>query len=446
MPNLYEAVANKRSVRIIQTLRGELRNTVVQNGVNAIARNNGTLLLPGAATPVLGAELFTGYASLIPVTANGTVANGGTSSTATCTAAGVFGIKTNYSLVASGKTYLHTVSWSGNTNGRNLGMDIGSVSLTLGSAATGSMSFVTTPGTGGTMAHYAINGQIGDSLTFSNVTAKEITGYTHGNPALRNFLDSAGTDVLDSVTQVDQPVGLCLDSMGALGTNGALSTGTTVGWGQNNVTLASDGYVLTVTASSTSSPNAFHPSYPATVGKSYAVSVWAKNGTATNAALMVGNNGSFVNYGSTTGTADFTLISCVVVAGATTIQPMLLLTASGAGQTGFYRDLQVREITGNHATQATTANKGILRRTSGRYRWEFDATDSLVVTLPAGFNAATTIDARSTGHVTLRNQNIVGAYSIGPSITSFGRIILPSSPSASDLALLQRYANWLAGL
>lgn len=47
MPNRYEAVMNKRSVRIIQTLRGELAKPVVQNGMNAAGRNGGTVLQSG---------------------------------------------------------------------------------------------------------------------------------------------------------------------------------------------------------------------------------------------------------------------------------------------------------------------------------------------------------------------------------------------------------------
>lgn len=114
-------------------------------------------------------------------------------------------------------------------------------------------------------------------------------------------------------------------------------------------------------------------------------------------------------------------------------------------QTGTIDNISVREVTGIHATQATTADKGILRYTSGRYRWEFDATDSLTATYPAGYESVTVIDAKSTGQVTTAGANIVGAYSMGPNVTLYGRFVIKGTLSAGELATLQRFANQIAG-
>lgn len=81
---------------------------------------------------------------------------------------------------------------------------------------------------------------------------------------------------------------------------------------------------------------------------------------------------------------------------------------------------------------------------NGRYYWQCDAIDDkLVMTFPAGWESATIIDSKSTGQVTQTAQNIVGTYNI--STSTYGRIFCRLAPSASDLALLQKFANILSG-
>jgi hypothetical protein len=50
-------------------------------------------------------------------------------------------------------------------------------------------------------------------------------------------------------------------------------------------------------------------------------------------------------------------------------------------------------------------------------RWDFDTTDRLVLTLPAGYESATIIDATSAGPVTLLEQDVTGAYGIVGGLT-----------------------------
>ena len=424
-----------------------------QMAMDAIRRNGGTLLLPGASAPVLGEELV----------ANGDFSNGTTgwtrgntgtqtiesgalrvASDGTTAWSGVS--ETTIPKLTRGKQYLVQFSILDENTSGGAGLFFRTTSLSIGGLFTNGLDYFYP----GAVGNYSIlfTATVGDvtrlrlvagseanaSVLFDNISVREILSYTHGNPPLRNYLDSAGTDLLDSVTQVDQPVGLALDSMGVLG--GELFSTT--------LDFSNAAWIKTAAVTS-SAVGAFATSagggvYTPVVGAS----------TRTYSIRIVGTGTvpiTFRNSGGVTGAHTVGIGSFDVTLNSTLFAESgsLYIFCSGAG-TATITSISVREISGNHASQPTTANKGILRRTGNRYRWEFDGTDTLNMTLPAGFNAATTIDARSTGHVTLQNQNIVGAYSIGPSITSFGRIILPSSPSASDLALLQRYANWLAGV
>lgn len=70
------------------------------------------------------------------------------------------------------------------------------------------------------------------SGAIDNVTVCEIIGYTYGTPPARNFFDSSGTDIIDGVTQMDNPVGLALDAAGRVGPELNPDTGFTnpAGW------------------------------------------------------------------------------------------------------------------------------------------------------------------------------------------------------------------------
>jgi len=81
---------------------------------------------------------------------------------------------------------------------------------------------------------------------------------------------------------------------------------------------------------------------------------------------------------------------------------------------------------------------------AGKYWAQFDSTDVLTATYPAGYEAATVIDAVKSGVVTNQGVNVVGAYSIGPSVNTAGRILMRTAPSAAELAVLQAYARlWI---
>jgi hypothetical protein len=108
---------------------------------------------------------------------------------------------------------------------------------------------------------------------------------------------------------------------------------------------------------------------------------------------------------------------------------------------GAYTATQIQALGGIPLTATVPVST-----TLGSSRWDFDSTDSLQLTFPAGYGSATIIDATAAGQVTLTGQNITGAYNIGPSLSTNGRIILRDTPTQRQLYLYQTLAKRLAGL
>lgn len=107
---------------------------------------------------------------------------------------------------------------------------------------------------------------------------------------------------------------------------------------------------------------------------------------------------------------------------------------------GSYTAQQILDAGGIPLTTNAAASSA-----NGKFWWQFDGIDDkLTMTFPAGWESATIIDARATGQVTQSGQNIVGTYNVQTS--TYGRIFCRLAPSASDLALLQKFANILAGV
>ena len=268
-----------------------------------------------------------------------------------------------------------------------------------------------------------------------------INGLTAGN-----YLDSAGT----TAATVDNPVGLVLDGAGSVGaelnTNAGNPFVNTTGWittGTGSVSVVNG----LLRASATTLSHAIYRVIPVTAGKSYVITFKTLNNTFTQLKYSVFNATSLsdiipvTNYTSGENRLQFTApAGCISVWVYITRNS----TYSGSVDVEYY---SVKEITGIHATQATTANKPILRYASGRYYFDFvDGTDVLTATFPAGYESATTINASTAGQTTLTAQNIVGAYNIGPSTDTYGRFVFRTGLTASELAIMQQFANRLAGL
>ena len=243
-----------------------------------------------------------------------------------------------------------------------------------------------------------------------------------------NYLDSAGA----TVGTVDQPVGLVLDAAGGLGVDIVVNGGFSV---DANWTKAANWSISGGVATSNGGTGALQAIVkPLTAGKTYSL-------TFTITRYVSGN--MYYPYSGTGGAnapAAVGTYTWLHVSGTTD------LYLYSVAFNGDIDDVIVREVTGIAASQPTTSNKCILRQTGGRYNWVFDATDLLTATFPAGNESVTVIDALGTGQVTTTGVNVVGAYSMGPSVTLYGRMVIKGSLSASELATLQSYANRLAGV
>ena len=237
-----------------------------------------------------------------------------------------------------------------------------------------------------------------------------INGLTAGN-----YLDSAGT----TAATVDNPVGLVLDGTGGFSaplfsasnvTAGAYTGGApVVGLATNYATVAGKSYQVTYTLT-------------ACVGS------------------LSAQAGGTAGFSQSNFVGTYSEILVAVTTGSTNIG----LVARGAGLTSCTGSVTVKEVTGIHAIQATSLNKPILKLTSGRYWWDFvDASDVLNMTYPAGYESVTTIDAAPAGQATLTAQNIVGTYTI--TTDTYGRFVFKTI-TASELAIVQQFANRLAGL
>ena len=275
-------------------------------------------------------------------------------------------------------------------------------------------------------------------LTRSGITASVYTAgagdiAVNGFPT-RNYTLSDGST---GFAAVDGPVGLVLDGMGSLGAELVTVTPVFTSIDASFVASTSGGVV---TAAANGTLVGFLPSSgPLFVGGNvYEITV--------NISSYISGAVSILFFGGATESQQITATTTFTIrldAGATGVA---YLKSRSAGTTLTVSSISVKQVTGIHATQPTTSDKCTLKQTSGRYNWLFDATDTLTATYPAGYESVTVIDSKSTGQETSTAVNVVGAYSMGPSVTLYGRIIVKGALSASELATLQRYANSLAGL
>lgn len=247
----------------------------------------------------------------------------------------------------------------------------------------------------------------------------------------RNYIESTGP----TQAPADGIVGLALDAGGA-----ASSAQTLSAWSSTGATLS----VVTgwQRGTSTAATAFISVSFTSVIGETYRVSGLLRSSAGSwRYYIGTSNGGNQVYQGAIGANLDI-----FVTATATTTY----ISARASGLTvGDYvetKDVQALRIPGIHFRQATTANKPVLKLVSGLYRWEFDGTDALSATIPAGYESCTIIDAAPGGQVTTTGQNIVGTYGIGPSLNTYGRIIARASLTGPELVLYQQLANKLAGL
>lgn len=326
------------------------RQSLTNQAFAAIRRAGGTVLAAGAAVPVLGPELCTDGGFNVGVadwTAAGGVHTWTGSALRRAIGQGNAGSYRDFTVTPNaeylvGGAILNAVGSGGLVI--NIYGGGGFTGLLASLPATG-YAFVR-PTTSTLRIYFYTDNTRGADL--DDVTVRLFSGYTYGNPPTRNYFDSAGTDILDSVTQVDQPVGLVLDAAGTVGPelcpNGTFDSGAT-DW------IAPAGWVIgagVVTATATSA-SFRQASTPLTPGKTYQVEF---DYTHTSGTL-------YVRVGAGPDTTFNSSGRKSAVLKATTSAGVEFY---GGAVTGVIDNISVRELTGNHATQPTTGSKPTLRR------------------------------------------------------------------------------------
>jgi hypothetical protein len=269
------------------------------------------------------------------------------------------------------------------------------------------------------------------------------------------FTDSAGT----IPCTVDDPVGFLMDTgqggLSNLGpelvTNGDFSNGAT-GWTlQYSSTIAVVTGEMQLTVGTSQIQGRFRQQLSTVIGKTYRISGTYRSGqNGKNVSLKVSNNSNldsaYLNSTVNNTTSNLNYSGYFTATATTTYIGGHIDTAT-QGNTAYFDNISVQELPGNHATQATTADKPILRQTSGRYWMDMaDGTDKLTVLGLSGYTASTLIHSvLGTGQTTLENQDISAGYNWTQD-NSAGLIICRTAPSPRDLALMQRYMNKLAGV
>jgi hypothetical protein len=112
-------------------------------------------------------------------------------------------------------------------------------------------------------------------------------------------------------------------------------------------------------------------------------------------------------------------------------KPTFGFISAGGTTSATINNLSVREILGGSATQLTTANKPLLRRTpiTGKYWLDADATDALNLALPAQLTNAAIFRATAEGVTVQRGQtvatnfNIVTPYSFNGPVAIFNEAL-----------------------
>ena len=289
---------------------------------------------------------------------------------------------------------------------------------------------------------------------FDNISVKEVTGIhaTQATTANKPFLRKGAVNLLTYSEQFDNAAWIKI--------------GTTVS--QNAIT-APDGTNTAdkiIEVAGSSSPRVANTTVVSLVP--YTISLYAKaaertqirivaDGSAGKSAYFDLSNGVVVSAGASA-TASIALAingfyRCVLTYTPSATGTGFYIATAEAGNTigsgdntkGVYLWGAQLE-TGSTASAYAPTTTAAASSPTGNYHWVHDSTDLLTATYPAGYESATIVNALAAGQQTLTAQNIVGAYSIGPSVDTYGRFIFKAGCTASELAIVQQYCNRLAGV
>ena len=317
------------------------------------------------------------------------------------------------------------------------GRYICSVSFTTANAASyfATIGVVDNVGTDSATAGKSINATFAQIESSSIATPyQKITDYftefLAAFPSHTLFQDVAGTT---PVTAVEQPVGLMLDKrLGAvrgpeLVTNGTFTTNSANWTALNGAILTTPSGELLVTASGA----AFALAYQAIttiVGKYYEVTCNARNATSNNIGFHVGSTVAGVQNGLVTSTSGTNIPLKISFVATATVHYVHCALGSNTTGTGFFDDVSVKLLDGNHATQATAASRPVVSaRVNKLLATDVLSTQSLTVAASSNILSFT-----GTGTITLSGASVAGPL-VGTGAGN--RVSLAFTPTAGLLTL-----------
>ena len=269
------------------------------------------------------------------------------------------------------------------------------------------------------------------------------------------FQDSAGTT---PVTAVGQPVGLMLDKSKGLVlgpelvTNGALTSGT--GWTDTGIATITYSTAGARIVSPANGATLLSQNYAGAVNKTYVVDAEVvMHATPLTAAAVAVNIGGF-------GEDLFVATQIGLIAGNTyRLHGKVRLTSAttfnlriGSNLALNYaldftiRNLSVRELPGNHASQATAGKRPLLKAGAAQYL-DFDIVDdALVAAFPAALGSTCTVALAvpGVGASILTGQTIGTTYTLTQDTSAV--IITTDALTAGETTSLTAWLNAKAGV
>jgi hypothetical protein len=204
------------------------------------------------------------------------------------------------------------------------------------------------------------------------------------------FQDAAGTI---PVTASGQPVGLMLDKrLGLvrgpeLVVNGGFDTDTS-GWSANFATISIDQQRLKMVATS-AGDNGVRQDIPTIIGRTYAVVGVLTNNAASASARLRKADTDYTNAVTSASVAAGSsgTVSLLFTATQTVTRLLIdrVITGAQVGDVIYADNISVRELPGNHATQATAASRPIYRDVGGLRYLELDGVDDFLSTANIDF-------------------------------------------------------------
>ena len=267
------------------------------------------------------------------------------------------------------------------------------------------------------------------------------------------YQDSIGTI---PVTAVEQPVGLMLDkSQGlVLGSelvaNGTFDAGTT-GWiAANSASLSVVGQKLRVQHDGMNYPLAAY-NIPTVAGKTYRIHFSVTRGTSPNGIGLRAFNLPYGGGGAQLSDSGYKVASgdyvCVFKAVSSTSHIYFIVNTETVGTYDDVGNVSIRELSGNHAFQATAAARPVLKETGTVRRIKFDGVDDKLTTTFPNLGANVTIARAIPGvGASIQTGQTINAGDWDDSTDHCGLLVIDRSLSGGETAMVTEWLNQQAGV